>query len=83
VNFLWLALERANAPVTPYDALLQTLWREVPAMDAGLIIDAEDGQVPASALSARALRVLRDYRLVQYDLSVGERYTEATMFAVP
>jgi hypothetical protein len=83
VNFLWLALERANAPVTPYDALLQTLWREVPAMDAGLIIDAEDRQVPASALSTRALRVLRDYRLVQYDLSVGERYTEATMFAVP
>jgi hypothetical protein len=34
-------------------------------------------------LSARALRVLRDYRLVQYDLSVGKRYAEATMFAVP
>lgn len=82
-NFMWLALERANAPVTPYDALLQALWREVPAMDAGLVIDSRDRQIHTSELSARALQVLHDYRLVQYDLSVGKRYGEQAMFAVP
>jgi hypothetical protein len=82
-NFMWLAIERADAPVAPYDALLHELWRETPAMDAGLVIDRRDRQIRTSALSARALRVLRDYRLVQYDLSVGERYGAQAMFAVP
>lgn len=83
INFMWLALERANAPVAPYDALLHALWQEIPAIDAGLIIDGRNRQIGRSALSTRALRVLHDYRLVQYDLSVGKRYSEKAMFAVP
>jgi hypothetical protein len=31
-------------------------------------------------LSRRAKRLLRDYRLVQYDLSMGERYSLEDMF---
>jgi hypothetical protein len=78
-----MALERAHAPVAPYDALLHALWSEVPAMDAGLVIDARNRQIRTSTLSARTVRVLHDYRLVQYDLSVGERYGEQALFAVP
>lgn len=83
VHFMWLALERANAPVAPYDALLHAMWQEIPAMDAGLVIGRRNRQIRASSLSPHARRVLHDYRLVQYDLSVGERYGESAMFAVP
>jgi hypothetical protein len=79
---MWLALERANAPVAPYDGLIHALWHEIPAIDAGLIIDGRNRQVGRSALSTRAIRVLHDYRLVQYDLSVGKRYSEKAMFAL-
>jgi hypothetical protein len=34
-------------------------------------------------LSPRARQLLADYRLVQYDLSVGQRYSQAEMFYPP
>jgi hypothetical protein len=79
IFFMDLALERADAAVPPYYALLHLLHREVPAMDGGMVFDADGRRVPRAALPARAERLLRDYRLVQYDLSFGKRYSEPTM----
>ena len=78
-----LLLERANAPVSPYYALLHHMRQEVPAMDSGMIVDGSDRLVQRSQLSPRARRLLRDYRMVQYDLSVGRRYGAEPMFRVP
>jgi hypothetical protein len=77
-----LALQRAHAAVPPYYALLEELRRAVPGMDGGVLIDADDRQVLGDQLSPRALRLLHDYRMVQYDLSVGKRYTERAMFGI-
>ena len=79
-HFMDLLLERADAQVSPYFALLQELREEVPGMDSGMFIDGNDRLVAREDLSARARRLLHDYRLVQYDLSVGERYSEGPMF---
>lgn len=79
-HFMDLLLERADAPVSPYFALLQELREEVPGIDSGMFIDGNDRLVARADLSARARRLLHDYRLVQYDLSVGERYSEGPMF---
>jgi hypothetical protein len=79
-HFMDLMLERAGAAVPPYYALLEELRREVPAMDSGILVDGRDRLLTRSQLSDRAVRLLRDYRLVQYDLSVGKRYSENTMF---
>jgi hypothetical protein len=78
-HFVDLALEHADAPVSPYYALLQEVRQAVPAMDAGLRL-GPDGKVLSEAdLSPRALRLLHDYRLVQYDLAMGHRYSAAPM----
>jgi phosphoglycerol transferase MdoB-like AlkP superfamily enzyme len=77
-----LVLERAGAAVPPYYALLDRLRHEIPAMDAGMLVDDTDRLLRADQLSGRAAQLLRDYRLVQYDLSVGERYSEDPMFGV-
>jgi phosphoglycerol transferase MdoB-like AlkP superfamily enzyme len=73
-HFVDLALERADATLSPYHALLHELRQQVPAMDAGMMFGPTGERLVPGRLPAAARRVLRDYRLVQYDLSVGERH---------
>jgi hypothetical protein len=80
IHFMDLVLRRSGAAVPPYYALLDELRREVPAMDSGLFVDSANRQVHPQGLSPRALRLLADYRLVQYDLAVGKRYSAKAMF---
>lgn len=79
-HFMDLLFERANAAVPPYYALLHELRQEMPAMDNGRFYDPEGHPLRRADLSPRALQLLHDYRLVQYDLSVGRRYSVDTMF---
>ena len=72
-----------GAPLTPFDALLAAVSREVPAQEAGIMLDATGQPVAPDRLPPRARALLHDYRLVQYDLSVGERYSLETIFRVP
>ncbi len=74
-------LEKANAPVPPYYALLGELEKEIPALEHQIMIGADNRQITDAELSPRARELLRDYRLVQYDLSVGNRYTQDEMFS--
>lgn len=79
-QFLPLLFEELEAPVTPYYALMNALYDEVPAMTLGEYHTA-DGEVVTDPeqLDEDAQRLLEDYRMVQYDLTIGERYTEETM----
>lgn len=79
-HFLPLLFNQVGAPLPPYYALLDDLYRAVPAMEQGVRYDAEGNLIEDDDLDASAQQLLRDYRLVQYDLSVGERYSQETMF---
>ncbi|MET0999552.1 MAG: LTA synthase family protein [Marmoricola sp.] len=70
-----------QVPVPPYYALLDALDKQVPAMDGGFAINAQNQQVKPKDLSPEAKKVLADYRMIQYDLSIGERYSEKELFA--
>jgi hypothetical protein len=76
-------LSAANAPVTPYDALLEEIAAEVPAAERGIMLDPQGRVITAEDLSPQARELLEDYRLVQYDLAVGEGFAEAELFEVP
>lgn len=78
-HFVDLVLEQLDAPVSPYQALLTLLRREVPAMEGGRRYDATGRTLAPGDLSPRARRLLRDYRLVQYDLVAGRGYGEAAL----
>ena len=73
IYFLPLAFEAADAPVPPYYALLLDLHAEVPNLSLSRPVDP-------STLSNRARSLLHDFRLVQYDFSVGKRYAVEEMF---
>ncbi len=76
-----LVLEHADAPVTPYTALLTRLRAEVPALAGRVGYDAAGRPVPVTHLDPGALRLLRDYRMVQYDLAAGRGWSEAGMLS--
>lgn len=83
VFFMPMAFEVADAPVTPYLALLDRLRRHVSAMDHGRMFDPQGRRITPADLSAEGREVLRDYRMVVYDLSVGRRFAEQMVYPTP
>lgn len=83
IYFMPMLFQAAHAPLPPYYALLARLRRAIPAMEQGMYVDAANRQVSQAQLSPRAKRLLHDYRLVQYDLSIGRRYSQAQLFYPP
>ena len=75
-----MLFDALNAPLPPYYELLREMEREIPAMEQGEVIDRYDHEIQESRLPPRARRLLHDYRLVQYDLSVGGRYSQEGLF---
>ena len=45
-------------------------------MDTGITVNPQDKRVKASQLTPEAKKVLADYRMIMYDLSIGKRYSE-------
>lgn len=80
VFLLPLLLDRLGAPLPPFYELLRQLHDEVPAMRAGRLYDGEGHEMDRDDLSPQARQLLRDYRLVQYDLSVGQRWSHDAIF---
>ncbi|KAE8764390.1 LTA synthase family protein [Georgenia thermotolerans] len=76
-------LDTANAPLTPYNALLERLAQQVPAYEVLAVLNDRGEQVTEADLSPQARHLLDQYRLVQYDLAVGKRYSAAEMLTVP
>lgn len=76
-------LAAADAPVSPYAALLTELSQEVAVHQRGALLDGQGRPVSADELSPRAQQLLTDYRLVQYDLAVGERYAADALLTAP
>ncbi len=69
-----------KVPIPPWFALLDDLDKQIPAMDTGIMVNPQDKRVKASQLSPDAKKVLADYRMIMYDLSIGKRYSEKIMY---
>ncbi|WP_324652753.1 LTA synthase family protein [Georgenia sp. H159] len=76
-------LAATDAPLSPYAALLTELSAEVAAHEGTIMLDGRGRPVSEADLSPRAQELLADYRLAQYDLSVGEGYATGALLAVP
>ena len=80
IQFMPKLFNALKVPIPPWYALLDDLDKEIPAMDSGITVNPQDKRVKASQLTPEAKKVLADYRMIMYDLSIGKRYTEKTMF---
>lgn len=91
--FMSLAAEHMNAKVTPYLAFLDAARGDIPAMERLVLgaggftddtsttyLDAEGNAMKHRNLSKQARQTLRDYRLIQYDMTAGKGYLAETGF---
>jgi phosphoglycerol transferase MdoB-like AlkP superfamily enzyme len=82
IQLLPKLFDALDVPIPPWFALLDDLDKQIPAMDAGLYVDAQNKTVKdEEKLTPAASQALSDYRLIMYDLSIGKRYSEKTMYA--
>lgn len=72
-------LDAAGANYTAWDALLDELATELPAMEGPRKFDAAGNQISDEALSPRAAHLLHDYQLAQYDMISGEGWGTAQL----
>ncbi|RYU09609.1 LTA synthase family protein [Nocardioides iriomotensis] len=79
VFLLPLLMDQLGAPLPPYYQLLLQLHAQIPAMRAGQLYDGEGSRLDPDELAPEAQQLLHDYRLVQYDLSVGQRWSQDAM----
>ena len=69
IEFLPHMFDAMNAPIPPWYALLDTLDKQIPAMDAGMYINSQDKLVKKAQLTPEAKKALSDYRMIMYDLT--------------
>lgn len=80
------AADQMNARVSPYLALLDELHKEIPAMSRSVnnpawrsykgvtYLNDRGEEINPEKLSPKAEQLLEDYKMVQYDISVGKNY---------
>lgn len=83
IFFMPHVFEMAGATLPPYYALLSELEQHVSALQHGRMISHWDSELSPESLTTEARELLRDYRLVQYDLSVGQRWAEQMLYPGP
>ena len=81
-SFIPMALEQTNSKVTAYQALLTKIYQELPAItinysgnDGFELIDQNGKQISEKKLSKKQKELLKDYQLIQYDMSSGKGYS--------
>lgn len=82
-DFAAMALEQANAKVSPYEALLTKVHEELPTITVNYfggkgfeLVDKKTGKlVEESKLTPSQRKLLADFQLVQYDLTQGKGYS--------
>lgn len=90
--FMPLTAKHLNAKVSPYLAMLTELQQEIPAMsrvidsNGGIgqgkatYLDHDGNRIKPTAVSREAKKLLADYKLVQYDETIGKHYLQNTNF---
>lgn len=85
-GFIPLALKQMKQQVTPYYALLTKVQEDLPAMaknsvgkSEDLYVNSQGKQVSDKSFTKQQKQLLHDYKLVQYDLTVGKGYSQKTI----
>ena len=87
--FMAQAAQQLDSKISPYLALLDELHAAVPAISrmgswssdgSPTYLDSNGEPIGPKSLSAEAKQLLDDYRMVQYDMTVGENYLQQMGF---
>jgi len=76
--FTPMVLEKLNEKVSPYYALLTDVQKEVPAAELNKFMNKNGQLIDQKQLSNQSKRTLKDYKLIQYDITAGKQYSLKT-----
>jgi phosphoglycerol transferase MdoB-like AlkP superfamily enzyme len=79
-DFLPYVFDLVGEPLPPYYELLSEVAEQIGAIGPGRIVAPDGTQETEADLTAEQRQLLNDYRLVQYDFSIGQRYAVDDMF---
>lgn len=70
-------------PEPPMFAFLDEMRHELGTVIGGSVLDVSGREIDVDALSERQRDLLEDYRLIQYDLSIGGRHAAEKLWSLP
>ena len=75
-------LEKNNAPVQPFHALLKELEEVLPAFEKGIYLEegAPELKITRDELNEETIELLEDYDNIMYDITTGSNYAEKLGF---
>lgn len=80
-DFIAMILEQTSSKVTPYQALLTKVYQELPAITINYLgnkgfqlVNQKGKSIKISSLNKKQQSILRDYELIQYDMTAGKAY---------
>jgi phosphoglycerol transferase MdoB-like AlkP superfamily enzyme len=79
-TFLPYVFDLVGEPLPPYYELLSEVAEHIGAISPGRIVAPDGSDVSETDLTSEQQQLLHDYRLVQYDFSIGQRYAVDSMF---
>lgn len=74
VFFTPMTLAKTNSKISPYNALLTQVWQKTPAGERQRYMIGSK-EVTYDKLTKSQKEILHDYRLIQYDITAGKKYT--------
>lgn len=77
-----LMLAQTKSKVSPYYALLTQIVK-TPAYERNRYMNSQGKYESAKHLTAKQKAILRDYQLVQYDLTAGKNYLTKSFYRMP
>lgn len=76
--FTPMVLEKLNERVSPYFALLTEIQKKVPAAELNKFMKKNGQLIDEKKLSHKSKEILKDYKLIQYDITAGNQYSLKT-----
>lgn len=75
-------LEKNNAPVQPFHALLKELEKVLPAFEKGIYLEegSSELKITRDELNEETIELLEDYGNIMYDITTGSNYAEKLGF---
>lgn len=83
IYFMPDVCDMLNAPLPPFFELLRELQGHVAALDSGMMFDRAGIPTTTNKLGPAGRRLLRDYKLVQFDVTQGRHYLSSQFFSTP
>ncbi|WP_164506795.1 LTA synthase family protein [Lapidilactobacillus bayanensis] len=78
--FTPMMLKKTDSKVSPYYAMLTKIAQTTPANELGKYMNNSGEFISSKKLTEAQKEILRDYQLIQYDVTTGKKYLNKTNF---